>query len=228
MTTLAERMKEALEEAGEIPANLARACQVRPASVSNWLTGETKSLKSSTAIRAAEFLKVNQLWLAEGRGPKRKDNAEAQSSGQPQAVQPSSDFVPIRRVQIKVSAGVTGYYVEPLQGDGPPIFFRADWIASKRLRADRLVALRVNGASMEPGLYDGDLVVVNTDETTPRDGEVFVINYEGEAVIKRLRRDGGLWWLSSDNSDKRIFADKHCDEHALVIGRVIYKQSEHI
>ena len=45
---------------------------------------------------------------------------------------PSSDFVPIRRVQIKVSAGVTGYYVEPLQGDGPPIFFRADWIASKR------------------------------------------------------------------------------------------------
>ena len=146
----------------------------------------------------------------------------------PGAVAPSADFVPIRRVRLKVSAGVTGFAVDPLDGDGAPIFFRADWLAAKRWRADRLIALRVAGASMAPGLYDGDLVVINTDDTEPRDGEVFVINYEGEAVIKRLRRDGGLWWLASDNPDKRLYADKRCDEHALVLGRVIYKQSEHI
>jgi len=233
MDTLADRMKEALEEAGAIPADLARACGIKPASVSNWLSGETKSLKSSTAMRAAEFLKVNQLWLAEGRGPKRPLSAPALSMlpaplDGPGAVAPSADFVPIRRVRLKVSAGVTGFAVDPLDGDGAPIFFRADWLAAKRWRADRLIALRVAGASMAPGLYDGDLVVINTDDTEPRDGEVFVINYEGEAVIKRLRRDGGLWWLASDNPDKRLYADKRCDEHALVLGRVIYKQSEHI
>lgn len=150
------------------------------------------------------------------------------SAAPPEPSPPPSDFVPIRRARLKVSAGVTGFSVEPMNGDGLPIFFRADWLLAKRLRADRLVAVRVNGDSMAPGLYDGDLVVINTDETEPRDGEVFVINYEGEAVIKRLRRDGGQWWLSSDNPDKRLYGDKRCDEHAIIIGRVIYKQSEHI
>lgn len=222
MSTLAERIQEALDDTGAIAADLARACGVKPLSVSAWLSGDTKSLKSSTAIRAAEFLKVSQLWLTEGRGPKHPEGGPA--APQP----PSSEFVPVRRVRLKVSAGVTGFCVEPLNGDGLPIFFRADWIASKRLRAERLLAVRVNGDSMSPGLYDGDLVVINTEEAEPRDGDVFVINYEGEAVIKRLRRDGGLWWLASDNPDKTRYADKRCDEHAIVIGRVIYKQSEHI
>lgn len=161
--------------------------------------------------------------ISEGRSPKRPEGGVAVLPEPP-----SSEFVPVRRVRLKVSAGVTGFGVEPLNGDGLPIFFRADWIASKRLRAERLLAVRVNGDSMSPGLYDGDLVVINTEEAEPRDGDVFVINYEGEAVIKRLRRDGGLWWLASDNPDKTRYADKRCDEHAIVIGRVIYKQSEHI
>lgn len=42
---------------------------VRLPYMSNWMTGETKSLKSGTAMRAAEFLGVSQMWLAEGRGP---------------------------------------------------------------------------------------------------------------------------------------------------------------
>lgn len=82
MTTLSERMKEALEGSGASPADLARACQVKPPSVSNWLSGETKSLKASTAIRAAEFLGVSQLWLTEGRGPKLPAAVGRQSAPQ--------------------------------------------------------------------------------------------------------------------------------------------------
>lgn len=223
MTTLAERIQEALDEAGFLAADLARACGVKPPSVSAWLSSETKSLKAATAIRAAEFLGVNQLWLTEGRGPKRP-----RATSEPHPTAPPDDFVAVRRVRLKVSAGVTGFSVEPLNGDGLPIFFRADWLKLKRLRADRLIAVRVNGDSMSPGLYDGDLVVINTEDVEPRDGDVFVVNYEGEAVIKRMKRDGGMWWLSSDNPDKSRYADKRCDEHAVVVGRVIYKQSEHI
>lgn len=71
MSTLAERIKEAMNESGAIAADLARACGIRPPSVSAWLSGETKTLKAATAMRAAEFLGVNQLWLTEGKGPKR-------------------------------------------------------------------------------------------------------------------------------------------------------------
>jgi phage repressor protein C with HTH and peptisase S24 domain len=149
----------------------------------------------------------------------------AQTLPAPSPAAPGPDFIPVERVLLKVSAGVTGYQVEHLQGNGPPIFFRADWIASKGYRADRLIALRVTGDSMEPNLWDGDLVVLNSADTQPRDGEVFVANYEGEVVIKRLERNAGEWWLTSDNARHK---PKRCDEHAELIGRVVYKQSERI
>ena len=50
-------------------ADLARACGVKPPSVSNWLSGKTKELKGETLLRAAAFLEVNPEWLAYGSGP---------------------------------------------------------------------------------------------------------------------------------------------------------------
>lgn len=82
---------------------------------------------------------------------------------------------------------------------------------------------------MEPNLHDGNTVVVNTVDTTPKDGVAFAINYEGEALVKRMGRDSGAWWLSSDNLDKSRFPMKLCAGDAcIVIGRVINKQSERI
>lgn len=216
------------EEHIDGPSALGRFLGELPQAMTNWKSrGVPKSKIGALARRIgcrAEYLEFGDAPMVDAP----QQYAHANPAPPPAAREPSPDFVPVRRVRLKVSAGVTGFSVEPLNGDGLPIFFRADWLASKRLRADKLVAVRVNGDSMAPGLYDGDLVVINTEDDTPRDGEVFVINYEGEAVIKRMRRDGGLWWLASDNPDKTRYADKRCDEHAVVVGRVIYKQSEHI
>lgn len=141
---------------------------------------------------------------------------------------PSGQFTPIRRVQFRLSAGVSGFSVEYLNGDAPPIFFRADWMASKGYRADKLFAVKVVGRSMEPGLYEGDMVVVDTTDTVPSDGVVYAVNYEGELGIKRLRRDAGQWWLSSDNPDKTRFSDKICGDGVFLIGRIVHKSSDHV
>jgi hypothetical protein len=46
-------------------------------------------------------------------------------------------------------------------------------------------------------------------------------------VIKRLVRDAGRWWLSSDNADQRRFARKLCsDAGCLLIGELVFRQSE--
>lgn len=216
------------EEHIDGPSALGRFLGELPQAMTNW---KSRGVPKSKIGALARRIGCRAEYLEFGDGPMKAAPMKyeaGQPLAPPAAREPSPDFVPVRRVRLKVSAGVTGFSVEPLNGDGLPIFFRADWLASKRLRADKLVAVRVNGDSMAPGLYDGDLVVINTDDATPKDGEVFVVNYEGEAVIKRMRRDGGLWWLASDNPDKTRYADKRCDEHAVVVGRVIYKQSEHI
>ena len=138
------------------------------------------------------------------------------------------DYPSIRRVRFKLSAGAHGFGVEYRDEDGSPLVFQRRWFESRGLVPDRLFAVKVANGSMEPGLFDGDTVIVNTDKTTPVDGTAFAVNYEGEMVVKRLVRDAGQWWLSSDNPDQRRYPRKICDEHCVLIGEIIQKQSERI
>jgi len=69
MNTLASRVRKAVDERNCKLIDLANAAGVKPPSVSDWLNGTTKTLKSATALRAAQFLGVSVLWLTEGVGP---------------------------------------------------------------------------------------------------------------------------------------------------------------
>lgn len=224
MNTLAERIKAAMQESGATVTELARAVGVKPPSVHDWISGKTKSLKGESAIRAAKFLDVQAQWLTSGTGPKHR------SETPPQLVdlEAHPDLVLVPRVEFKLSAGVSGYQVEVPHGNGKPIFFRRDWFETHKYQPDKLLAVRISGASMEPSLWDGDLVVINTEDTKPHDGDVFALNYEGEMVIKRLKRDAGEWWACSDNIDTRRYPPKRCTEDVQVIGRIVYRQGEKI
>lgn len=139
------------------------------------------------------------------------------------------DAVQIRKVRLKLRAGICGYETSQETEESHPIFFREDWMAEKGYKPENLIAIKVTGDSMEPGLYEGDVVVINTADTTPVDGKVFAVNYEGEAIVKRLIRDSGKWWLSSDNQDQRKHPRKECTgDYCLIIGRIVHKQSEQI
>lgn len=144
--------------------------------------------------------------------------------------EPDTDvYIEIRRVKLRLSAGILGFAVEYLDdSDAAPLWFRRAWLARRGWNPAKLLALNVGGLSMYPGLKHGDTVLVNTASTTPKDGKVFAVNYEGEAVIKRLVRDAGQWWLSSDNPDQATYPRKLCDEHCILIGEVVHKQSEEI
>lgn len=136
------------------------------------------------------------------------------------------DYPSIRRVRFKLSAGASGFGVEYLNEFGPPIVFQRQWFDKRGLRPEHLYAFSVVNGSMEPGLHDGDTVVVNTEQSEPRDGRVYAVNYEGELVVKRLIRDDGNWWLSSDNPDKSRYPRKKCHDGVFIIGEIIHKQSE--
>ncbi len=222
METVSDRIKRLRKHLGLTQEELGRLAGKSKSAVSQWERGGTQPERDSLlALQQAK--KVNPLWVAEGRDPMIMSSITENQP--PQPTDPGPDFVAVERVNLKVSAGATGFAIEHLNGNGPPIFFRADWLKAEGLRADRLLALRVSGDSMEPSLWDGDLVVINTAATEPKDGVAFVLNYEGEVLIKRLERDAGEWWLTSDN---QRYKRKRCDEHALLIGRVIYKQSGRI
>lgn len=138
------------------------------------------------------------------------------------------DFPSIKRVNFTLSAGASGFSVDFVEDFDDPIVFNRKWFEARGYRPERLFAVRVKNGSMEPYLWAGDTVVVNTDDTTPADGKPFAVNYEGEMVIKRISRDAGQWWLTSDNPDKTRYPRKLCGEGVFLIGRVVHKQSEHV
>lgn len=156
------------------------------------------------------------------------EELEGAGAGSPPPTLPGDNRLPIRRALFKISAGVSGYEIEYEHGDSEPIFMARRWFKENHYRPDKLLAIRVSGRSMEPSLYDGDLVIVNTEDVALKDGQVFAANYDGELVIKRLKRESGHWHLSSDNQDKIRFPDKRCSDGCGLIGRIVYKQSEHI
>ncbi len=83
-------------------------------------------------------------------------------------------------------------------------------VASERLSGSNLVAVRVEGESMEgAGIKDGDYVIVDTEQVA-QDGDIVVITVEGpgdpdvrEAIVKRIRLnpDGSLDHLVSEYGD---------------------------
>lgn len=65
------------------PAELARAVKVKPPSVSDWLSGETKTIKGENLLRAAQALQCTPQWLATGLGPMALDPAQRFQQPQP-------------------------------------------------------------------------------------------------------------------------------------------------
>jgi transcriptional regulator with XRE-family HTH domain len=218
---LGSALREAMRLKGVTQAEVADAFGVTQPSVSEWLRYGRIGKRHIT--RLVE-------WFSDKVGPEHWGMpASWSSSPQPIDLDAHPDLVSIRSVTLRLQAGVSGFAVEQADGNGSPIFFRADWMQSEGYKPQNLVAIKVSGRSMEPGLNDGDMVVVNTAETIPLDGEAYAVNYEGEPVVKRLIRDAGEWWLSSDNPDQRRYPRKECSgDGCIIVGRVIHKQSTKI
>lgn len=234
---LNERIAAAMAHAKLTPAMLVAKTGATKGAVSFWLNGKTKNLKSETALAIAEAAGVNHTWLITGHGEmlitKKKHTAEeprAQYGNKPEIdLENNPDYPSVKRVHFKLSAGVGGFGVDyDSESERAPIVFSCAWYASRNLSPDKLFAVKVANGSMESGLYDGDTVIVNTAQKEPKDSIVFAVNYEGQLVIKRMIRDAGEWWLSSDNPDQRRYPRKVCDENTFVIGEIVHKQSERI
>lgn len=200
---------------------VARLLNVSPQVVKNW---EARGISKAGAIAAQNVLGCSAAWLIDGAG----EMIHTTHSERAVDLTDNPDYPAIRRVRFKLSAGASGFGVDFIDDDAAPIVFQREWFEGRGFTPSKLFAVKVMNGSMEPGLHDGDVVVVNTGDAQAKDGEVFAVNYEGELVIKRLMRDAGQWWLASDNPDQRRHPRKVCTNDVFIIGRIVHKQSERI
>ena len=192
-----ERLLEAMGLRDMTVASLSKALSISYQAVKKVVNGKSASFGLVNNQRAAQVLGVSADWLATGQGSMltalATHTGEQVQSAQAMAILMASnpEFPAIRRVRLKLSAGASGFGIDYILDDAAPIVFQKEWFVSRGFQPDKLLAVKVANGSMEPGLHDGDTVVVNVGDTNLKDGEVYAMNYEGELVIKRLMRDAG-------------------------------------
>ena len=216
-----------LEAEYKTQALLADALETSPAYINHLLTGQ-RNMGEKLARKFEGLLKKPTGWFDTIQI--YQDITTQERPRENQSHPPGNDFAPVKYGAFILQAGCIGFSVDYThEDDKPPLYYRKDWLQSEGLKAESLVACKVKGESMEPGLYEGDTVLIDTSNQEPKDGKVSAINYEGELLIKRMLRDSGQWWLQSDNPDKTRHPNKLCGgNYCMIIGRVVNKSSSRI
>jgi phage repressor protein C with HTH and peptisase S24 domain len=235
-----ERLYQAAKELQGLTtqAEISRALNQSQQTVNNW---ESRGISKAGMIAAQAVIGCSATWLSTGEGAMVPTAPVAPSSAadalhlvpgaKPVHMSGRSDptMTQIMKVKLKVQAGVTGFQTEPEHYEGETLGVPTAWVLREGLRPESLISILVRGDSMEPSLYDGDSIVVNTADKNIVSGFVYVVNYEGEAIVKRMLRDAGQWWLVSDNADQRKYHRQLCKgAECIVVGKVIRKESTHI
>ncbi|QNB08371.1 helix-turn-helix transcriptional regulator [Herbaspirillum frisingense] len=226
MENMNDRIRQALNaKNGGNQSEMARFVGVSPQAVQKWIAGASEPRGDNLRL-TAEYLGVSEVFLRYGDAeaptlPKKFTRVVEHDPDNP-------DFIEIKKVKLKLSAGITGFESIEVPDEGRPITFRKEWLLKKGYSAAKLIAVGVKGESMEPTMSDGDTVVINVADTVPKDGEVYAINFDGEDIIKRMVRDFGRWFLVSDNPDQKRYHRHECTQATcIVIGRVVLLQREH-
>lgn len=99
--------------------------------------------------------------------------------------------IPAYPVEASAGDGATAVDVAP---DGA-LAFRKDWLSKHGISLDNATLLRARGDSMEPIIWDGDLLLIDRSRTTinasakkTRQKAVYVVELEGQLLVKTLRR----------------------------------------
>jgi phage repressor protein C with HTH and peptisase S24 domain len=236
MHTQMKRLYEAAEALAGLKtqAEIARALNQSQQTVNNW---EARGISKAGLVKAQSALGCSATWLETGTPPMAIAPplvAQASDAALPAATDnPFMDdakgirigdephTIPIRRVKLKLHAGVTGFETEPDMEDGGVLHLPRAVIEAQNLVPHHLLAIRVSGQSMEPMMFEDDVVVVNTADKNPISREIYALNFDGEALIKQLIKRNSEWFLHSMNPDFGPINVR--SGQCSIVGRVVYQ-----
>lgn len=231
---IANRLDRAMKAAGiGSQAGLARASGIPQPTINRILKNVGKrGPEAHTLAALARAVNVSFEWLHEGKGRMERTADGEQDVGAPvQHVAVSDDdaeFCSIRLADGFVHAGCGADDGDLEYEDHVTVAVSRAWIQQKGLNAKALRAVRVKGQSNYPKIQDGNIVIVNTEDRDIVVGEYYAVNHNLKAVVKRIERESGIWYLASDNPLPQYKRQAVEDSEAFIIGRVVKLEADFI
>ncbi|BDW83104.1 hypothetical protein MACH24_25420 [Erythrobacter sp. Dej080120_24] len=176
--------------------------------------GSPRKLEEGDRRTLATFFGVAEEELG-GGGESPQENSYAQTRMR----RDPGDWVDVPRLDIGASAGPGALPVSEQAFDA--FRFSRRWLAEQGLEGAQLVAITVEGDSMEPLLRNGDEILIDRAPRAFRDG-VHVVRLGDTLMVKRVAQAGaGRFALLSQNLSYPPV--EVSAEEMEVIGRVVWK-----
>lgn len=207
-----ERIARAIALSGKKKGEIASLCGVANSAVTQWITGESKSLRPENLYALAKATGFRAEWLAIGEG----SEVEKADSNIGEARQPVESY---RYPVISwVAAGAWAEAVEPY-----PAGFSDRYEFSEYDSKGPAFWLEVKGDSMTSpvgqSVTEGTLILVDTEaEATPGKLVIAKLPDSNEATFKKLVNDGGKLFLKPLNPAWRI---EPFNEDCRIVGVVV-------
>lgn len=217
-----ERIAAAIKHSKKLKKVIAEECGVTGSAVTQWITGDSKSMKPENLFALAAATGVSAEWLANGTGEMIEPSGP-EVPGSPN----EKDYALIPQYRAKGACG-DGYYNDHVQTT-EGLVFKRDWLRRMNAKPENLFVIYAEGDSMEPYIFEGDVVLFDTSQVEPKDKQVYVLRRpDGGNSIKRLNQQfSGAWMIRSDNQDKASYPDEPVTESAVheipLLGRVIWR-----
>lgn len=198
----AKRLSLALSNAGLKPQELADKSKVSKASISQYINGSHAPSNLSSG-KMSKVLNVNPLWLM-GFDVPMKEQEKTVTKG-----------VTIN-VLGRVAAGIPIEAIENI--------IDTEKISEQLASTGEFFGLQIHGDSMEPRMYEGDVVIVRQQEDA-ESGDIVIAMVNGnDATCKRLMKyAGGIGLLSLNQKyDPMMFSDSDIENKPVrIIGKVV-------
>lgn len=230
MDTLGSRVRAARKD-----AKLSQEALARQVGVSQGLIGQIESGKnqgSKHIATIARSLGVSADWLETGKGPRSRvpeqhklpdDQGTVLVWEHPDDLPPDEDRVWMDQYDYRFSAGTGLIQWEIRQKKALPFdvgFFKALGVKPQDCRL-----ARVHGRSMEPYLFNRDMMMICEAKTHIRDGLIYAVYFEDEPLVKQIFKEAdSALRLHSYNPE---FPDRIVTGEQLaglqIVGEVVYR-----
>lgn len=136
---------------------------------------------------------------------------------------PRPDAIPVRVVNLRLQAGFPRFEADEVFDDVSTIDLPRQWVEENELVPNCLLAIKVRGPSMEPMIFEDEIVVINIADTKPVSGKVYALNYDGKPIVKQMVYKNREWWLYSFNPDDEFHPVMARNGECIVIGAMVYQ-----
>lgn len=211
--TLGERLAAARKASNLSQKALGELVGLEQQSINAIESGVTSQPRKLNAL--AEALQVSPLWLQFG----------VTTAAEPSSAYIIGDskyaFIPFYKGE-GMDGAAWNQHAEVAGGQA----YRRDWLEQKKLDPLACVVVEAIGDSMQPTIFHGDILLINTLEQRITSGQVYAFNTPDGVQVKRLFKGlDGRVRVVSDNSDKISHPDDHLAPgmESEIIGRVVHR-----